>query len=145
MKFKSTKTFGHNLGLSCAFRQWKASHSHCSLIHGYALEVTLEFEADELDNRNWVMDFGGLKAIKKKLEYYFDHTTIIAEDDPELEYFNRGAAMGVLDVRVLPAVGCEQFSLFIFKMVSEWLYEKGHSDRVTLTRVSVREPWRKQR
>ena len=61
MRYQSTKTFGHDLGISCAFRQWRATHSHCSKIHGYALSVTMVFEANTLDDRNWVMDFGGFK------------------------------------------------------------------------------------
>ena len=35
--WRSTKTYGHEEGLSCCFRQWRATHSHCRLLHGYAL------------------------------------------------------------------------------------------------------------
>ena len=59
-KFESGKVYAHNTGHSCAFRQWKAD-SHCNLIHGYALQFELTFGSDKLDNRNWVVDFGGLK------------------------------------------------------------------------------------
>lgn len=31
--YQSTKTYGHDRGFSCAFRQWRAD-SHCRLIHG---------------------------------------------------------------------------------------------------------------
>ena len=34
--YRSSKTYGHEIGLSAAFRQWRAQ-SHCRLIHGYAL------------------------------------------------------------------------------------------------------------
>ena len=40
------------------------------------------FESDTLDDRNWVMDFGGLKAFKDWAEYMFDHTLVVAQDDP---------------------------------------------------------------
>ena len=30
-------------------------------VHGYSLGFKLVFECDSLDERNWVMDFGGLK------------------------------------------------------------------------------------
>ena len=56
--FRSTKTYGHEMGFSCAFRQHRAD-SHCRLVHGYALAFHFEFEATELDVRNWVVDFGG--------------------------------------------------------------------------------------
>ena len=84
-KFYSTKTYGNDRGLSCAFRQWRSTHSHCSLIHGYSLGFKLIFECDGLDERNWVYDFGGLKEFKAWLEKTFDHTLCVAEDDPEFQ------------------------------------------------------------
>ena len=116
-KFLSTKTYGNDRGLSCCFRQHRATHSHCSLLHGYSIGVKLIFECDTLDERNWVMDFGGLKELKSWLEYMFDHTLIIAEDDPQLELFETldkisGGYddLGVCDLRIVPAVGCEGFA-----------------------------------
>ena len=51
MTYKSTKTHGHAIGLSAAFRQWRAD-SHCKYLHGYALAVKFVFEAGELDARD---------------------------------------------------------------------------------------------
>lgn len=122
-KFLSTKTYGNDRGMSCAFRQWRSKHSHCSLIHGYSIGIKLTFECDELDERNWVMDFGGLKKFKQWAEYMFDHTLLIAEDDPHLEFFQQMARIGVIntpettalcDLRVVPAVGCERFAEMAF-------------------------------
>jgi 6-pyruvoyltetrahydropterin/6-carboxytetrahydropterin synthase len=86
-KYLSTKTYGNDRGLSCTFRQWRSSHSHCSLLHGYSLGIKLIFESETLDDRNWVMDFGGLKAFKEWSEYMFDHTLVVAHDDPHLPFF----------------------------------------------------------
>ena len=80
-KFYSTKTYGTDRGLSCCFRQWRATHSHCSTLHGYSLGIKLIFESDTLDDKNWVMDFGGLKAFKEWSEWQFDHTMVIAKDE----------------------------------------------------------------
>ena len=55
-KYYSTKTYGNDRGLSCCFRQWRSTHSHCSLLHGYSIGIRLVFEADTLDPRNWVME-----------------------------------------------------------------------------------------
>ncbi len=85
--FRSTKTYGQEQGLSCAFRQWRANHSHCQLLHGYALGFMFVFQADKLDERGWVMDFGGLKGLKQALQDTFDHKVVIAADDPNLEQF----------------------------------------------------------
>jgi 6-pyruvoyltetrahydropterin/6-carboxytetrahydropterin synthase len=135
---KSTKTWGHNLGLSCCFRQWRAT-SHCNKMHGYAIAVTLTFCANTLDSRNWVMDFGGLKPIKSWLEDTFDHKTIVASDDPHLEYFKIAQAGGLLDLVVMDNVGCEAFAEHIYHHVNTWLHQNKHSPRVWLESVEVRE------
>jgi 6-pyruvoyl-tetrahydropterin synthase len=87
MKYYSTKTYGNDRGLSCCFRQWRSTHSHCSTIHGYSIGIKLVFESETLDDRNWVFDFGNLKVFKDWSEYMFDHTLVVAEDDPHLDFF----------------------------------------------------------
>lgn len=111
MPFQSTKTYGQELGLSCCFRQPNAVHSHCSKLHGYALGFKFIFEADQLDELNWVMDFGGLKVLKTALQNTFDHKLIVSGDDPELEMFMRLHEARIADVLVFPGgVGCELFA-----------------------------------
>lgn len=139
MRYQSTKTFGHDLGISCAFRQWRATHSHCSKIHGYALSVTMVFEANTLDDRNWVMDFGGFKQIKQEIMDTFDHKLVVAADDPMLPEFKHLHRLGVADVVILPKVGCEAFAQFISQAMVEPMIKKGFSDRVKLVSVEVRE------
>ena len=138
MAFYSTKTYDHNEGLSCAFRQWRATHSHCRLIHGYALAVKFTFGAKKLDDRNWVQDFGGLKDIKKWLKHMFDHTLCVAEDDPELERFKELEKNDIVDLRVIPAVGCEKFAEFIYNYVGKIIKDESQG-RVWLDSVEVRE------
>ena len=135
MTYYSTKTYGHNEGLSCAFRQWRAKDSHCRWIHGYALAVKFTFGCKELDDRNWVQDFGGLKEIKQWLKHTFDHTLCIAEDDPELETFKGLEDLDLVDLRIMPAVGCEKFAEYIYNHVSKIVDE----DRKWLESVEVRE------
>jgi len=127
-KYYSTKTYGNDRGLSCTFRQWRATHSHCSLLHGYSIGIKLIFSADELDDRNWVMDFGGLKAFKQWAEYMFDHTLIVAEDDPELELFETldkieggYSDLGVCDLRIVRNVGCEGFAQLCYEAMEQIL------------------------
>lgn len=138
MPYVSTKTFGHELGLSAAFRQHKAE-SHCRFIHGYALAVRLEFEADELDVRNWVVDFGSLKSLKQRLEDTFDHKLLVAEDDPKLvHYFNLQNA-GLADVVVVEATGCEAFAKLVYQSTEVWLLDAGYAPRVRMRSVEVKE------
>jgi 6-pyruvoyltetrahydropterin/6-carboxytetrahydropterin synthase len=117
---QSTKTYGHNVGLSATFRQWRAT-SHCNKLHGYALAVKLVFKSTTLDSRNWVVDFGALKPIKQRLEDMFDHKTLVARDDPELAAFEALNDKGLIDLRILPKTGCEGFSEYIGVMVNDWL------------------------
>lgn len=124
-KFLSTKTFGNDRGLSCCFRQWRSTHSHCSQVHGYSIGVKFVFECDTLDERNWVMDFGGLKGVKQWLEHMFDHTMCVAEDDPMLPFWQQMAenpeTAHAINLRVVPAVGCERFSELVFDYVTKML------------------------
>ena len=124
-KYYSTKTYGNDRGLSCCFRQWRATHSHCSTLHGYSIGIKLIFESDTLDDRNWVMDFGGLKLFKAWADYMFDHTLVVAEDDPHLETFKQLNEIsggfqdrGVCDLRVVEGVGCEMFAEMAYKAMN---------------------------
>ena len=137
-RYRSTKTYDHNEGLSCCFRQWRAVGSHCQLIHGYALAFKFVFAANELDERNWCVDFGGLKEVKKWLHEHFDHTMIVAQDDPYLPTLQLLAATNLVDLRILPAVGCEAVAQFVFARVNTVVSEETQG-RVWVESVEVRE------
>jgi 6-pyruvoyltetrahydropterin/6-carboxytetrahydropterin synthase len=136
--FRSTKYYDHNEGLSCCFRQWRATHSHCSLIHGYALAFKFVFATFELDERNWCFDFGGLKPVKAWLKDLFDHTMLVAGDDPELARFEELHRDGLVNLRVLPAVGCEATAKHVFDHVAAFVHEETKG-RVWLESVEVKE------
>jgi 6-pyruvoyltetrahydropterin/6-carboxytetrahydropterin synthase len=138
MSYASTKTYGHEVGLSACFRQWRAE-SHCRLLHGYALAVAFVFEAEELDVRNWVVDFGSLKSLKGWLENTFDHTLLVAEDDPLKDELCQLAGLGLARAVVVPATGCEAFAELIYGATLVWLGDNGYAPRVRLRSVEVRE------
>ena len=126
MKFQSTKVFD---GYSTVFRQWRAEGTHCKFLHGYGISFKIIFEGD-LDERNWVWDFGGMKRAKtwidgmqpkEWMDHMFDHTTIIAEDDPYLENFKEMWKDGIIQLRIIPATGAEQFAKFIYDKVSKFI------------------------
>lgn len=134
----STKTFGHELGLSACFRQWRAE-SHCRLLHGYALAVKFEFEAADLDVRNWVVDFGSLKSLKGMLEDTFDHTLLVAYDDPMKPLLMQLSAARVARVVEVDATGCEAFAKLIYECTELWLKVNGYAPRCRVRSVEVRE------
>lgn len=136
--YGSTKTYAASVGLSTAFRQWAAA-SHCNKVHGYSLAFQATFEATELDHRNWVVDFGSLKSFKGWLERMFDHTTLVAEDDPQLDWFVEANRRGLLDLRQVMASGCEAIARLVFEYLEMWLTDNGYSPRVRLVKLEVRE------
>ena len=124
--YRSTKLFD---GFSCCFRQWKAETTHCRFMHGYGVSFRVTFEG-RLDHRNWVWDFGGMKRASTKIDglspkawmdYMFDHTVIIADDDPHKEEFLEMDTAGVAQIRVVPATGAEKFAEFIFNKLNNFV------------------------
>lgn len=82
------------------------------------------------------MDFGGLKEFKAWADSMFDHTLVVAEDDPMLPFFkhmNEMVDMGsvnpestvpyergaICDLRVVPGVGCEMFAKLCYDKMAE--------------------------
>jgi 6-pyruvoyltetrahydropterin/6-carboxytetrahydropterin synthase len=112
-------------------------------LHGYSIGIKLIFECDTLDDKNWCMDFGGLKEFKAWADYMFDHTLVIAHDDPHLNFFQQMANMGnvpssgngdqgfdkvkpyqrgaLCDLRIVPGVGCEMFAKMCYDKMAELL------------------------
>jgi 6-pyruvoyltetrahydropterin/6-carboxytetrahydropterin synthase len=142
-KFQSTKILD---GFSTVFRQWRAIDTHCKYLHGYAMSFKIIFEGD-LDEKNWVADFGIFKRAKGSIDginpkawfdYMFDHTTIIAQDDPYLNLFEQMDAQGTIQLRILPAVGAEKFAEYVYNKVNDFV-QKETGGRVKVLSVEARE------
>jgi 6-pyruvoyltetrahydropterin/6-carboxytetrahydropterin synthase len=142
-KFQSTKLFD---GFSTVFRQWKAEDTHCKFLHGYGVSFRVWFEG-ELDERNWVWDFGGMKRAKGNIDgknpkawmdYMFDHTTIVATDDPGIGGFRTMNELGIIQLRELEAVGAEQFAKYIYDKLNTFVQEETEG-RVSVIRVEFME------
>ena len=142
-KFQSSKVFD---GFSTVFRQWKAETTHCRFVHGYGISFKVYFEGD-LDERNWVWDFGGMKRAKtlidgkspkEWMDYMFDHTLVVAEDDPFIKAFQQMDDAGVAQVRVIPATGAEKFAEYIYNKLNEFV-DTETEGRVRVTKVKFME------
>ena len=141
--FQSTKVFD---GFSTCFRQWRAETTHCKYLHGYGVSIKLWFEG-QLDNRNWVWDFGGMKRAKGTIEgmkpkdwfeYMFDHTVVVAKDDPALETFRQMDKEGFIQLREVPSVGAERFAQYVYEKVNPFIMQETDA-RVRIARVEFRE------
>lgn len=139
-KYVSTKEY-HN-AFPCAYRQWRAD-SHCNLIHGYAFSMKFYFGTDHLDARNWVADYGGLKELKNELENQFDHTLLVAIDDPELDFYKEMEKRKLAKLTILPKLGCEGLADTLYKFVNGVyipdFWGPGEAERLWCFRVEVRE------
>ena len=142
-KFQSSKVFD---GFSTVFRQWKAEDTHCRFFHGYGISFKIYFEG-ELDHRNWVWDFGGMKRAKTKIDgmspkewmdHMFDHTMIIAEDDPFIDSLKLMDNAGAAQVRIIPATGAEKFAEYIYDNINKFVLEETNG-RVKVTKVKFME------
>ena len=143
MGYRSTKIFD---GFSCCFRQWKAETTHCRFLHGYGVSFRVTFEG-ELDHRNWVWDFGGMKRAKTLIDgkqpkawmdWMFDHTVIMAKDDPEIHSFKVLDHNGVIQLREVEATGAEKFAEFIFHKLNNFVKDETN-DRVKVAQVEFME------
>ena len=141
--YQSTKLFD---GFSCCFRQWKAETTHCRFLHGYGVSFRVTFEGN-LDHRNWVWDFGGMKRAKTLIDdmqpkawmdYMFDHTVIVSKDDPKLETFQAMEVLGIIQLRIVEATGAEKFAEFIYNKLNEFVQIETQS-RVRISQVEFME------
>jgi 6-pyruvoyl-tetrahydropterin synthase len=129
IKVKSTKVFRN---LPCGHAQFfdkepDGSPGQCASVHGYDRAVEIRF-AGEPDEMGWIVAFGdATKPIKRFLEYYFDHVTVLPANDPRLtdipdELTVPGQVLGTL--RVLPSgVSMEMSSVFIWEHVNAYVYK----------------------
>ena len=141
--FISTKVFD---GFSCCFRQWKTKTTHCRFMHGYGVSFKVWFEGD-LDHRNWVWDFGGMKRAKtlidgkqpkEWMDWMFDHTVIVAKDDEYLDYFMKLEEHGIIQLRIVEATGAEKFAEFIYHKLNNFVKTET-DERVKVKQVEFRE------
>jgi len=133
-KYQSTKLFDN---YSVAIRQHKASHSHCQLLHGYSLEFKVTFESIEedvekqLDEMNWIMDYGGFKSqptgngLKDWMNDMWDHTTLIEKDDPYIDLFRDMHLGGVCKLIEMDKIGAESAARMVFEKMNDVMSKTG--------------------
>ena len=118
--FTSTKYF-HEIG-PCAYRNWK-SDSECYKLHGYDRSFRFVFGCKNLDKQGFVVDFGGMKEIKRQLEYWFDHTVILQADDPLISIFEKLQHLGHCELRTFPLISCEGLAQYVAEYVDHMLQQ----------------------
>ena len=142
-KYQSTKLFDN---YSVAIRHLIAQHSHCQLLHGYAVEFKVWFESIEpleekqLDEMNWIMDYGGFKeqpvgnGLKAWMDHMWDHTLLIEKDDPQLETFVYMQELGLCHLRIMDKIGAESAAKMVFDKFNDVMSKNG-GGRVKVVKV----------
>jgi 6-pyruvoyltetrahydropterin/6-carboxytetrahydropterin synthase len=72
------------------------------------------------------------------MDYMFDHTTLVAEDDPGIGGFRTMNELGIIQLRELPALGAEQFAKYVFEKLDTFVQEETNG-RVKVIRVEFAE------
>lgn len=137
MKYFSTKKFGP---ISTGHRQWRDS-GHCRFMHGYGRYVEIIFSCSELDEKGWVVDFGGLKEVRKWLDDQWDHRMLISSDDPELQVLEDIHRRGLIDINIMDqsqghGPGIEQSCKFVLDHVSK-LVQRQSNGRCDVKSVRI--------
>ena len=93
----------------------------CSRLHGHSWAITLTFEAKEMDDNGFVIDFGDLHFLRDWIDANLDHATALKEDDPmrtsARNLRNRGPK--ILWVQSASCEGIAQFLYHTFQPMIE--------------------------
>jgi 6-pyruvoyltetrahydropterin/6-carboxytetrahydropterin synthase len=102
------------------------------------LSFSFKFGASELDDKNWVVDFGGLKDLKNWLEDNFDHKLAVDRADPMADALCDLEHKELAEIVLMDGVGCEKFAEHAFNFADNMIREK-YGDRCWVESVEVRE------
>lgn len=135
-----------------SYRDLPAAHrqpnhdGHCRLIHGHNWGFDITFACRELDANGFVIDVGKLKAVKQWLERHFDHTLLLNEDDPHLQFLENTLqqhSLFLTDIVIVPNCGMEGLARFVATSLNgqgRVLFgEEAHSRCVRIVSVTCHE------
>ena len=134
-RFHMRKVFG---SLPCCHRSC-ANKGKRYFLHGYERTFEIEFACAETEpGTGLVLDPAALKEVLAALRRQFDHTTLIALDDPDRDLFELLADRGVIDLRIMNNTGMEGSAAWVFDTVDS-IVGRASRGRVWVSRIKVRE------
>lgn len=94
--------------LNCVYRDWKQAPGAKSYLHGYCLTVTVGCENED-----------GLEEFETWLREWFDHTVLVAHNDPFGALF-AGLPNTTARVKNVDTVGCDAWAKMIYERAKEF-------------------------
>lgn len=91
---------------------------HCRFVHGHNWGFEFEFSAQEKDDCGFVVDFGGLKALKETIDDQFDHRLVLNLDDPLLAPLNAAQELTGSSVKAVKDCSCEGLAEYMLELAS---------------------------
>ena len=86
----------------------------CSRLHGHSWAITLTFEAKELDDNGFVIDFGDLHFIRDWIDQNLDHATALKENDPMRADCQKLEDLGLLKILWVKSASCEGIAQYLY-------------------------------
>lgn len=124
--------------LPCCHRSW-ANPGKRFFLHGCERTFDVEFACAETEPGSGLVVEGDVVAeIRATLRYQFDHTTLIAADDPQRDLFELLAERGVIDLRVMDNTGLEGSAAWVFE-TAERIVALATGGRVWVSRIEAGE------
>jgi 6-pyruvoyltetrahydropterin/6-carboxytetrahydropterin synthase len=124
--------------LPCCHRSW-TNHGKRFFLHGYERAFEVEFACAETEpDTGLVVDSSSLRGVRAALRRQFDHTTLIAVDDPQRDLFELLADQGVIDLRIMDNTGMEGSAAWVFD-TAERIVGLATRGRVWVSRIEARE------
>jgi len=108
---------------------------HCAFIHGHNWTVEITFASKELDENNFIVDFGKLKYIKSWIDENLDHACLVNSDDPCLIELGESKYFKFFKMR---DCSCEGIATFLFYTFSDLLKSNEPRD-VKIVKLIVKE------
>jgi 6-pyruvoyl-tetrahydropterin synthase len=134
-RFHMRKVFDN---LPCCRRSW-ANRGKSFFLHGYERTFEVEFACAETEpGTGLVVDYSSLRTLRAALEHQFDHTTLIAADDPQRDLFKLLGERGVIDLRIMPDTGMESSAVWVFG-AAERIVTLATGGRVWVSQITARE------
>ena len=78
------------------------------------------------------------RSPKEWMDWMFDHTVIVAKDDPYINNFRNLHASGIIQLREVEATGAEKFAEFIYHKLNNFVKTETN-ERVRILQVEFME------